>query len=533
MASLKHTVIIAVFVALLAASFPGVLPAQKAKAIFGIGDIVFDPTNWVETVAQTSADTATAVSSAATAATTGSLLAQNLFEWAQDFVLAVLKRQILDVMVDQVVTWIQGGGEPKFITDWESFLGDIGQRAVGEFVEQIGAGFLCEPFSLQVRLNLLPVQRFGGAATGCTLDQIVANIDNFYNDFRNGGWIAYNANWEPQNNYYGALLIAWDARNNYVADKLAAETNKALANKGFLGTKRCWDIDTGAEVPEGSKFSKCEDTTPGGIVSSALEKAVGSDFEFIVNAQQLGDYAAAIVNALVNRIIIEGVNGLRGVTRSGSSQPSRPPISGGFRTTSDIPSNLRGAIADHSNSAQGAFSNASRADVTEQLRVALQTRTIARAAFATPANTSANYLRLVDDALACHATVATLRSGIIHQTVVDKRPLAQNLSDLARIPAERNIAALNDVQRALTTLNALTDAQYRERAAEFQTIFVQSDPALISQLTNQARSLGEQINASITSDTLADIQRDINYCVSQGGTAPNRPVVPPQFVEEE
>lgn len=485
-------------------------------------------------------------------------LSQTLFEWAQSFVLSTLKRRILDVMVDQVVTWIQGGGEPKFITDWETFLGDIGQGAVGEFVEKIGAGFLCEPFSLQVRIGLLPVQRFANNAPfSCTLDQIVENIEDFYEDFRNGGWIAYNAASELQNNYYGALLIAWDARNNYVADKLVAATNNALANKGFLGTKRCYDESTGAEVAEpdfnranisggvnpadqrlGSYRSytvalgdgrtqniRCEDTTPGGVVSAALEKAVGSDFDFIVNAQQLGDYAAAIVNALVNRLIMEGVNGLRGVhAGSGSSyQPSRPSgtIYGGYQSASNIPTDVRGAINSYTSDAQGGFAGARRQDVIAALQTALQSRTDIRTTLAPSLNLADGYAEIVNNTLACHQTVPSLQSGYIHDQIANiKLPNAQNYLDFVKPMFENNNKAIAELNSAIAELTALTDAQYNARANDFQTIYIQSNPSVISTLSSQARQLSRQVQTNLTDAVIEDAQRDLQYCISQGGTAP-------------
>src|SRR3989338_9106526 len=33
----------------------------------------------------------------------------------------VIAKRIIDMIVDQTVEWIQGGGEPKFVTDWNGF----------------------------------------------------------------------------------------------------------------------------------------------------------------------------------------------------------------------------------------------------------------------------------------------------------------------------------------------------------------------------------------------------------------------------
>ena len=33
----------------------------------------------------------------------------------------IIAKRIMDYIVDQTVQWIQGGGEPKFVTNWDSF----------------------------------------------------------------------------------------------------------------------------------------------------------------------------------------------------------------------------------------------------------------------------------------------------------------------------------------------------------------------------------------------------------------------------
>jgi len=122
--------------------------------------------------------------------------AQTLLEWAMRFVRENLRKRLLDMMVDQIIQWIQGGGKPQFVTDWQGFLGDAANIAAGDFLQEIGAGFLCDPFNLQVQIALYPVPKFTDQIT-CTLDQVVDNIENFYDDFRNGGWIAGNARTLP------------------------------------------------------------------------------------------------------------------------------------------------------------------------------------------------------------------------------------------------------------------------------------------------------------------------------------------------
>lgn len=240
---------------------------------------------------------------------------QTFKEWAETFIRTTLKKRLLDVLVDQIIQYIQGGGKPKFVTDWQGFLADAGQAAAGDFAKSLGLGFLCEPFSFQIQLGLLPVPTFSERAS-CTLNQIVGNIQNFYDDFRNGGWLAFNASWDPQNNYFGSLLMALSEEEKRRGNAAYASELEALAGAGFLSVKDCERDANGVIIQ-----STCRVTTPGKVLGDLTAKAVGSDIDFILSAEQLSDYVAAIANAAINRLVSEGAKGLLAVTtRSAPSE---------------------------------------------------------------------------------------------------------------------------------------------------------------------------------------------------------------------
>jgi hypothetical protein len=225
-----------------------------------------------------------------------------------------LKKRLLDMVTDQIIDYINGNGTPKFITDWRGFFETIAQVAVGDIVQQMGLGFLCSPFKLQVRLAMIAPPRFTEQIT-CTLGQIVRNIDNFYSDFRNGGWLVYQELWAPNNNFYGSLLLAWNAKENEIAARVAAAGNEALASQGFLSVKKCQKDAFGRDIPR-----TCVITTPGVAIGSLAQKAIGADVDYIVNSTDLAVYVSAIADALINRIVRSGVEGLGGTVLA-----SRPP----------------------------------------------------------------------------------------------------------------------------------------------------------------------------------------------------------------
>ena len=71
-----------------------------------------------------------------------------------------LKKRIFDMVVDQTVDYINGNGQPQFITDWRGFLEQTAQVAIGDFVQQIGLGAICSPFRFQVQIAMVAPPRF-------------------------------------------------------------------------------------------------------------------------------------------------------------------------------------------------------------------------------------------------------------------------------------------------------------------------------------------------------------------------------------
>ena len=240
------------------------------------------------------------------------------FQWA--FMLAgeVLKRQLLNMMVDQIVAYIQGGGTPKFITDWPGFFRDAVDQASGKFLQQIGLSQLCSPFKPLLSRAFIPIPTFT-ERTSCTLSQVGVNIDVFLKDFKKGNWIAWQEMvLRPQNNIYGAYIMAWDQYEIEKSAAAKAAATEAQAGRGFLSVKRCieWNsaglqtcVDSGESMEDCKKAAciKEETVTPGAVVGDLAAKAVGSDIDYIVNAQDFAAYVSAITNAILNRMFAEGI----------------------------------------------------------------------------------------------------------------------------------------------------------------------------------------------------------------------------------
>ncbi|MBI2515273.1 hypothetical protein HYV91_03820 [Candidatus Wolfebacteria bacterium] len=240
----------------------------------------------------------------------------------------IVAKRIIDYLVDETVRWIQGGGKPKFVTDWQGFLRDAGNIAFDQVVKDVGAARICEPFAFNVRLSLLPTPRFA-QRLDCTLDRVVSNINAFYDDFRNGGWLAYNEAWQPQNNFYGQTILIQDEIVRRYAEQQRAAQNEALAGRGFLDVKRCVERDPvevqicNSELPTEAEQAACranarciqeEAINPGAAVGETVISAINADKDWAANIQS---WTAVLVNAVINRILKEGVGGILRVTTGG------------------------------------------------------------------------------------------------------------------------------------------------------------------------------------------------------------------------
>jgi len=254
----------------------------------------------------------------------------------------ILRKKMLDMLVDDIIKWIQGGGKPKAITNWQGFLGDVVNQAGGQFVSQyLGAGFLCQPFQARLQFALANPPPFN-IQTTCTLSQIGTNLNNFLNNFSNGGWKGWLTINETQNNIYGAYLTALNQKLGVQADAAQAAQNEGIASSGFLGDKICTQIYatndpsdthdvqyTQDQIPDGYTCSSWQIRTPGKIAAEAMTQAADIDIPWLLSSQQFEAYAGAIIDAVINRAIKSGV--LYMTTPSGGS--SNPSNAGAGATT--------------------------------------------------------------------------------------------------------------------------------------------------------------------------------------------------------
>ncbi|MEK9207182.1 MAG: hypothetical protein AAB922_01780, partial [Patescibacteria group bacterium] len=236
-----------------------------------------------------------------------------------------LAKEMLFNMTVSIVNWINNGfhGNPSFVKDLNGFLTDIADQAIGDFIQKdLGAGFLCTSFALQVKIALAETYLPYRQRAACTLTDVRNNVGGFIKNNNSGGW----ENWlqvttEPQNNVFGATILAQDELARKITTKLDIENKQLDWGKGFRSFEKCESDQEFADriskekVYDGdvvlTESKKCEKTTPGAVVEAQLELALGSKMRQLEVAQDINAIVGALTNQLMSQVI-KGAQGLLG-----------------------------------------------------------------------------------------------------------------------------------------------------------------------------------------------------------------------------
>ncbi|HDH04074.1 MAG TPA: hypothetical protein ENH22_00955, partial [Candidatus Campbellbacteria bacterium] len=296
--------IIVIFITLALSSSFFFLPAKRADAWWGVEDISFDPTNWVENVYN-------------------SYMQGD--SWTKENILDPLAwyfaKAMIQSITDDLVNWINSGfnGNPAFVTNPKTYFEGLANQTSGLFMQQLGLEDICSPFKAQILFSL----RYNFAAPAlkkfsCTFKDAVANWDNFMGNFNNGGWNNWlSATLEPQNNPYGAYFMATDEMSARVSTKVSLGKQEILSGQGFLSMKKCYDssadkndfcqlqCSNASSADHDSCVSNCnatnipaeticegtggqmQNTTPGKVIEGRLESVLGQDVKTLGVADEL------------------------------------------------------------------------------------------------------------------------------------------------------------------------------------------------------------------------------------------------------
>ncbi|MDP3948642.1 MAG: hypothetical protein Q8Q17_01685 [bacterium] len=259
-------------------------------------------------------------------------------EWLYTTALRIAVNIMINEFQNQVVNWIAGNGNPKFITDWSGFLKDTVNKAAGQVISESKLSQLCTGIGPLIRANFLPVP-YANTGVRCTLNQVVNNVDRFFNNFQTGGWIAYSYAMQPNNNYFGNLIQIQDQQLIDAVNAKDAANSQAKSSGGFLDQIKCLNgVMAGNTYTRGNEPEDCTRSsivTPGSAVAGIVSTSFGWKGNQIIKAERFEELVAAIVNASINRVMREGLSSL-----TEAMNPPRPSFAGATPAGITNPSSL-------------------------------------------------------------------------------------------------------------------------------------------------------------------------------------------------
>jgi hypothetical protein len=261
---------------------------------------------------------------------------------AKDMALQIGKNLIMALIQKKVLAYIQNSGAPRFVTNWGTEAVQAGEMSA---VNAINQNFACisksGPFSgVQVVLNA--IYKPGNSVCASTFGSNVAGgitPQQFYNDFSNGGFVAFGQTLQPSNNFYGGLFFAAQAAGQASQQGTSLFNLKTNSAQGYRSSQVCDDgsnpngtgmtcvngagqdyyPNKGGEcnpgdfsIPEPNDGT-CSDgteptlTMPGIVNKDTLDKALGGSPLLVSAANSLAGLVQFAANDLLMGLVNQGI----------------------------------------------------------------------------------------------------------------------------------------------------------------------------------------------------------------------------------
>jgi cysteine-rich repeat protein len=291
---------------------------------------------------------------------------QTLLQVIKDLGLDTIARGVARSMMVKIqrdlIRWAQGGfsdeNRPFAMMDWGEELLDSLNIASAVWLQEHNLTSLCKPFRVTLDLGTYLGSHYYAAPTYqeyafCTFDRIYRNAENFWRNpmlavaignRRLTGPGAWNARWNAwihtsmdKANIYGSYITGAIERDalettQKEAKKMELVTNQGYKNEGICNKaegeecrQACYNTYATEGPPGGPDYNKCLQnceiqaglgvcidrtvTKLGSSIHSGVEKAIGSDIEWLITTDEITELIGVFFSALLNKAI-HGVSGL-------------------------------------------------------------------------------------------------------------------------------------------------------------------------------------------------------------------------------
>lgn len=296
------------------------------------------------------------------------IIAQEAEHYVEDILLQILKNVLIALIQQHVLSWIQGSGAPRFLTNWATtFTTSYEQAAINDINSKMQCVY--PQFAPQLSQTLSTYYGRGAASGGnsfCanTFQAMLGggSLQQFYGNFTSGGWSAFAGASLPLGNYYGSSFFIAQAVENVAQSAQQATVAQSVGGQGLNPSLACGDksdptngthlqcIDKNGipyhpnsngtcdpgffpeTVPNGgycADGSKPSITNPSVTTFAALNSAIDSSAKQIASAQNWEGLLNSILNSLINTLATQAINsatnGILGIVPGNIQGGGTPP----------------------------------------------------------------------------------------------------------------------------------------------------------------------------------------------------------------
>jgi hypothetical protein len=263
-----------------------------------------------------------------------------------------LAKNQLTSMTRETINWINTGfnGDPMYVQNITSLTNSIERNVLERSIQDLSNGAF--PYGRDFARSAINSYNAGGIGSGAkSFDNLVSDfsafvigvgidetktalereriaIDTFSNDFSSGGWDAYLAlTQRDQNNPLGFAMLASENIADQMKKKVTEVKDEVTMGDGFLSQKRCvlWKLHDaqknairkdGKYVYSESKTSEndaCEKyniVTPGSVIKEKLNTSINTPERQLELADTINEFLNGLFTSLIQNFRQEGLAGL-------------------------------------------------------------------------------------------------------------------------------------------------------------------------------------------------------------------------------
>ncbi|NTV44305.1 MAG: hypothetical protein HGA67_01240 [Candidatus Yonathbacteria bacterium] len=209
-------------------------------------------------------------------------------------------------------------GDPLIVTNPAQFFARLARAETTVLMGDITDSDIYDPIKRTLLQELaqsyIPYQE----KTESDIEDVLEDPELFGQDFvQGGGWTAFFAFLEPQNNLIDQSYLASDEHKNRVQSSGAIVENELNQGEGLLSLPgTCIRFAVGVDVngdgvtdqaDANASCTEWERLTPGQFITSTLSEALGSPVRSLENADEIQEVLSTVINNLVNSLLTQGI----------------------------------------------------------------------------------------------------------------------------------------------------------------------------------------------------------------------------------